>query len=87
MTLPADPDAPATVNRMGRQELRPDEQYDGECFADALFDQAAAGNSLFVDCSFAGVSFGALRGTIIDSVQLVTLGPELANHLGITVED
>jgi hypothetical protein len=29
--------------------------------------------------------FDALRGTTIDSVQLVTLAPQLANHLGITV--
>jgi hypothetical protein len=29
--------------------------------------------------------FDGLRGTTIDSVQLVTLAPQLANHLGITV--
>jgi uncharacterized protein YjbI with pentapeptide repeats len=57
VTLPADPHAPDTVNRMGRQQLRTDEQYDGERFADAVFDQATARNSLFLDCSFAGVSF------------------------------
>jgi len=133
---------------MAGRELRPDEQYDGERFADVAFDQAVAGNSLFLDCSLAGVSFSdcnlrkcrftdtamrevrivgtdlaetgwqdvtltgadftkatctdvdlrgaslgiaagfeALRGTTIDSVQLVTLAPQLANHLGITVED
>jgi uncharacterized protein YjbI with pentapeptide repeats len=30
---------------------------------------------------------GSLGGTTIDSVQLVALAPQLANHLGITVED
>ena len=45
------------------------------------------------DVDLRGASLGiaagydALRGTTIDSVQLVTLAPELANHLGITVED
>jgi uncharacterized protein YjbI with pentapeptide repeats len=31
--------------------------------------------------------FDALRGATIDSVQLVTLAPYLARHLGITVDD
>ena len=31
--------------------------------------------------------YESLRGTTIDSVQLVALAPLLANHLGITVKD
>jgi len=44
-------------------ELRPDEHYDGERFADVVFDETAAGNCLFLDCSFVNVSFreGRLR--------------------------
>ncbi len=31
--------------------------------------------------------YDALRGTTIDSLQLVALAPLLADHLGITVAD
>jgi uncharacterized protein YjbI with pentapeptide repeats len=31
--------------------------------------------------------YESLRGTTVDSVQLVALAPLLANHLGITVKD
>ena len=54
---------PGTVNRMTGGVLRPDEQYEDERFADTVFDEVAAGNCLFLECSFVGVSFGdcALR--------------------------
>jgi uncharacterized protein YjbI with pentapeptide repeats len=37
-------------------DLEPDEDYEGLRFADATFNEAAAGGCHFLDCSFAGVS-------------------------------
>jgi uncharacterized protein YjbI with pentapeptide repeats len=54
-------------------DLEPDEDYEGLRFADATFDDAAAGGCHFLDCSFANASFngGRLRkGRFTD----VTLG-------------
>jgi len=39
-------------------DLEPDEDYEGVRFAEATFDEAAAGGCHFLDCEFAGVSFG-----------------------------
>ena len=42
-------------------ELEPDEDYEGLRFAEVTFDEAAAGGCHFLDCEFAGVSFGGGR--------------------------
>ena len=52
-------------------DLEPDEDYEA---------------ALFADTSITG-GFDALRGATIDSVQLIALASQLANHLGITVAD
>ena len=41
--------------------LEPDEEYDGLLFSGVSFDEAAAGNCHFLDCSFLNVSFGDAR--------------------------
>jgi hypothetical protein len=40
-------------------DLEQDEDYEGVRFADATFDEAAAGGCHFLDCSFASVSSAA----------------------------
>ena len=42
-------------------DLEPDEDYEGLRFAEATYDEAAAGRCHFLDCSFVGVSFGGSR--------------------------
>ena len=42
-------------------DLEPDGDYEGLRFAEATFDEAAAGRCHFLDCSFVGVSFGGSR--------------------------
>ena len=41
--------------------LEAEEDYEGLTFADATFDEAAAGGCHFLDCSFLAVSFGGGR--------------------------
>ena len=41
--------------------LEPDQDYDGLSFARVTFDEAAAGGCHFLDCEFAGTSFGGGR--------------------------
>ncbi len=42
-------------------DLEPDEDYEGVRFADATFEEAAAGGCHFLGCAFAGVSFDGGR--------------------------
>ena len=42
-------------------DLEQDEDYEGVRFADATFDEAAAGGCHFLSCEFAGVSFAGSR--------------------------
>jgi uncharacterized protein YjbI with pentapeptide repeats len=42
-------------------DLEPDQDYEGLRFADAAFDEAAAGGCHFLDCGFSSVSFGGGR--------------------------
>jgi uncharacterized protein YjbI with pentapeptide repeats len=42
-------------------DLEPEGDYEGLRFGETAFDEAAAGGCLFLDCSFASVSFGGGR--------------------------
>ena len=62
--------------------------FDGSTLAGTDFTKASCTK---VDLRGAelGITAGydSLRGATIDSIQLVTLAPRLASHLGITVKD
>jgi pentapeptide repeat protein len=63
--------------------LGPDEQYEDERFADMVFEEVAAGNCLFLECSFVGVSFGdcalrTCRFTDVTMREVRIVGTDLA---------
>jgi uncharacterized protein YjbI with pentapeptide repeats len=64
-------------------DLEPDEHYEGLRFAETAFDDAAAGGCHFLDCEFAGGSFGAgrlrkSRFTDVGMVQVRFVATDLA---------
>jgi uncharacterized protein YjbI with pentapeptide repeats len=72
------------VERIGFEgDLEPDEHYEGLRFAEATFDEVAAGGCHFLDCEFASVSFGGgqlrkSRFTEVSMLQVRFVATDLA---------